>query len=293
MLYTKSMTPEKLTIDTTQDALAILQWYADTGVDEAMEDAPVDYFALSVADAKPKPRPAAPAQQASPTAPQMPAASMAPRAAAPAPIAKATASAVEDARAAAAKCTTVAELKAAVEAFEDCPLKKTATSTVFADGKPEADIMFIGEAPEADEDRQGIPFCGEAGQLFDKMLAAIGLSRSTNAYLSNTVFWRPPGNRAPNADELAICLPFVEKHIALVKPKVLVLVGGAANSLLGETAGITRLRGKVHHYNNPLLDAPIDTYALFQPSYLMRQPAHKAFAWKDLLTIKQNIAQKS
>jgi len=268
----------------------MLQWYANSGVDEAMEDAPVDYFALSQADARPKPRPPATQAAASPAAAIAPAASIAPRAAAPAAITKATAGLVADARAAAAQCTTLAELKAAIEAFEGCPLKKHATNTVFADGTPTAPVMFIGEAPEADEDRQGIPFCGAHGQLFDRMLAAIDLSRERNAYLTNALFWRPPGNRPPSQDELEICQPFVEKHIALVKPRVLVLVGGvAAKSLLGESAGITRLRGKRHAHHNPLLDTPIATYAIFHPSYLLRQPAHKGLAWKDLLQVKQHI----
>lgn len=293
MDYTQSMTQETATINTAQDALAMLQWYADAGVDEAMEDAPVDYFALTAADAKPKPR-AATATPAAAAAAQTPAASVAPRAAAPAQLAKNTASIIEAAHTAAAACTTLAELKAAIEAFEDCPLKKLATQSVFADGTAGAPVMLIGEAPDADDDRQGLPFCGASGQMLDKMLAAIGLSREENAYLTNMVFWRPPGNRAPNADEIEICRPFVEKHIALAQPKLLILVGGiAASGLLGETAGISRLRGKTHQYRNPLLDSSIEAHALFHPTYLMQQPAHKALAWKDLLAIKQSLAGKS
>lgn len=276
---------------TTQDPLAVLQWYAETGVDEAMEDTPVNYFALSQADAKPKPRPTSAPLIASALAP---AASVAPRAAAAIAVPQATSGVIAEAKSLAEKCTTVEELKKAVENFEGCPLKKLATNTVFADGNPQARIMFIGEAPGADEDKQGIPFCGVSGQLLDKMLASIGLNRTENAYISNMVFWRPPGNRNPNPDELEICRPFVEKHIALVKPKILVLVGGiAAQNLLGETTGITRLRGKIHHYNNPLLDSGIKTFAIFHPSYLLRQPAHKAMAWKDLLLIKQELASET
>lgn len=285
------MVQDIFSIETTQNALALLQWYAEAGVDEAMEDMPVDYFALTQADARPKPRPAAALPINSPLAP---AASLAPRPAAPASIPQATSGIIAEAKALADKCNTVEELKKAVESFDGCPLKKMATNTVFADGNPQANIMFIGEAPGADEDRQGIPFCGVSGQLLDKMLAAISLSRAENAYISNTIFWRPPGNRNPNPDELEICRPFVEKHIALVKPKVLVLVGGiAAKSLLGEATGITRLRGKAHHYSNPLLDSAIKTFALFHPSYLLRQPAHKAMAWKDLLIIKQELGNRN
>lgn len=280
-------------VQTLQDALAILQWYAEAGVDVAMEDAPVDYFAQALADARPKTRPAAavPAAPATQTLQQqLPAASLAPRAAAPASVTLATGSAVEEAKKLADACTTVAELKQAVEQFDGCPLKKLATRTVFADGNSQARVMCIGEAPGADEDREGIPFCGVSGQLLDKMLAAIGLKRSENVYISNTIFWRPPGNRNPTPDEVEICRPFVEKHIALVKPHILVLVGGiAAKSLLGETAGITRLRGKKHKYHNSLLDSSIETYAIFHPSYLLRQPAHKAMAWKDLLVIKHQL----
>lgn len=274
-----------------QDALAILQWYAEAGIDLAVENSPVDYFAQTLTDTKPKPRPVAPSAPA-PQAiqQQLPAASLAPRAAAPASVALATSSAVEEAKKLAAACNTVAELKQAVEQFDGCPLKKLATKTVFADGNPQARVMCIGEAPGADEDREGIPFCGVSGQLLDKMLGAIGLKRSENVYISNTVFWRPPGNRNPTSDEVEICRPFVEKHIALVKPDTLVLVGGiAAKGLLGETAGITRLRGKTHKYHNALIETPIDTYAIFHPSYLLRQPAHKALAWKDLLAIKQQL----
>jgi DNA polymerase len=273
-------------IETTQDALAMLQWYAEAGVDEAMEDTPVDYYALSAADAKPKPRP--------PVAQVNPAASVTPRNVAAPALPQATGHIIEEAKAAANSCNTVEDLKRAVEAFEGCPLKKLATNTVFADGSPQADIMFIGEAPGADEDKQGIPFCGTSGQLLDKMLASIGLNRAENAYISNTIFWRPPGNRNPNPDELEICRPFVEKHIALVKPKILVLVGGiAAKNLLNETTGITRLRGKQHSYHNSLLSDGIPAYAIFHPSYLLRQPAHKAMAWRDLLQIKQKLTNNS
>lgn len=294
MLYTISMTPKTLRIDTMQDALALLQWYADAGVDEAMEDAPADYYAFTQADAKPKPRPAATATTAAEKSvaqpAQAPAASLAPRAAAPAPLAKATASIIEEARAAAESCTTVAELKAAIEAFEGHPLKKLASNTVFADGNPQASIMCLGDAPGADDDKQGLPFCGVEGQLLDKMFAAIGHSRETTLYLSNTVFWRPPGNRPPSPEELEICRPFVEKHIALVKPKLLLLVGGvAATSMLNVTTGITRLRGRAHQYTHPQLDSAIETHVLFHPSYLLSQPARKALAWRDLLQIKQSV----
>lgn len=291
MVYTHGMGSEKQQIHTAEDALAVLQWYAEAGVDDVMEDSAVDYYALASAEARPKPRPA-------PIPPPVTAANISSPAPAPsaAPVyaAKATASVVAEAQELAATCDTVEALKKAVESFDGCPLKKHATNTVFSDGAPTADIMFVGEAPGADEDRQGIPFCGVSGKLLDRMLASIGLDRTQNAYISNTIFWRPPGNRNPNPEELEICRPFVEKHIALVRPKILVMVGGvAAKSLLGTTEGITRLRTRTHHYHNDLLDTPIPAHALFHPSYLLRQPAHKALAWKDLLLIKKKLTEKS
>ncbi len=281
---------------TTEDVLAALQWYAEAGVDLAVNNTPTNWFALpKPGKAKPTAAPEAPASStiiATPR-PAAPSFSPPPKATAPAPHAtQGTQEAVAKAKEAAAKASTITELRAAVEAFDGCALKKMATNTVFADGTENAPIMFIGEAPGADEDRQGIPFCGTSGQLLDKMLAAIGLSRAENAYISNTVFWRPPGNRNPTEEELMICRPFVEKHIALAKPKLLVMVGGIAmKSLLNETQGITRMRGHEHRYHHDQMDAAIPAYALFHPSYLLRQPAHKALAWKDLLQIKAHLSR--
>lgn len=158
--------------------------------------------------------------------------------------------------------------------------------------------MIIGEAPGVQEDAQGIPFCGPSGMLLDKMLASIGLSRSENAYISNTVFWRPPGNRTPSPEETAICLPFVEKHIALVNPALLILAGGVATTtLLQKDQSISRLRGKLYDYTNPYLSKPIPTLLTYHPSYLLRSPAQKSLAWQDLLMAKQflkinNIIEK-
>jgi DNA polymerase len=182
---------------------------------------------------------------------------------------------------------TLAELRAAVAAFDGCPLKFTAMNLVFADGNPEAPVMFLGEAPGEDEDRQGVPFVGVSGKLLDRMLASIGLDR-TKAYISNIIFWRPPGNRTPTDAEIAACLPFTERHIALVKPKVLVLLGGsAAKGLLRTKEGITRLRGKTGSYAQPGWDGPpITTLAMYHPAYLLRQPAAKRQAWADLLLLK-------
>ncbi len=193
----------------------------------------------------------------------------------------------------ASKCASIAELEQAVRAFEGCPLKQTATNTVFAGGNPDAKIMFIGEAPGADEDRQGTPFVGRSGQLFDKMASSIGLDR-TNIYITNIVFWRPPGNRNPSTSEIAVCLPFVERHIELVGPDILVPLGGpAAKTLLGVQQGITRLRGKWFSYQTSNIAAPIDVLPFFHPAYLLRSPAHKRESWQDLLTLKDRLASGS
>lgn len=194
-----------------------------------------------------------------------------------------------EARKLASKCTSVDELRNAVKLFEGCEIKKTATNTVFSDGNPNAKIMLIGEAPGANEDLKGIPFCGASGMLLDKMLNAINLDR-TKVYISNTVFWRPPGNRKPTDLELDMCRPFVEKHIALIEPQILVLVGGiACYSLLDNTKTISNLRGKFYTYTNQYLPNPVTVAAIFHPAYLLRQPLQKRLAWEDLKKIKEYI----
>lgn len=190
--------------------------------------------------------------------------------------------------------TSLTELKKAVENFDGCELKNFASNTVFSDGVSDAKIMLIGEAPGANEDALGIPFCGESGKLLDKMLASINLSRKENVYITNTVFWRPPGNRAPTDMEIAICKPFIEKHIALIEPRLIVLVGStAATGLLGKHAGITKIRQEYYNYSNQYLKTPITTTAIFHPAYLLRQPTQKKVAWNDLLKIQQFIIANS
>lgn len=196
------------------------------------------------------------------------------------------------ARAIADKASNLAELKQALLAFDDCKLKQFATNTVFADGVETAKIMFIGEAPGASEDLRGIPFCGESGELLDKMLASIGIYRNKNAYITNTVFWRPPANRAPTPEEINICRPFVEKHIALIAPCLIVLVGNtAATSLLGQHEGITKIRKNHYSYINKYLSSPIPTTAIFHPAYLLRQPLQKKSTWFDLIKIQQFVQE--
>jgi DNA polymerase len=162
-------------------------------------------------------------------------------------------------------------------------LKKTAMNTVFADGNPEAGLMFVGEAPGAEEDRRGLPFVGRAGMLLDKMLAAIGRDR-TSAYISNILPWRPPGNRTPTPNETTICLPFIQRHVELAKPTVIVFLGGtSAATMLDRREGITKLRGRWFDYNGV---AAMPTY---HPAYLLRQPALKQLSWRDFLEIRKKM----
>ncbi len=188
---------------------------------------------------------------------------------------------------------SIEELKKLLINFNGCNLKKLANKTVFADGNPQSSIMFIGEAPGSSEDAQGIPFCGESGKLLDNILASIKLFRKHNAYITNTVFWRPPANRQPTQEEIAICRPFVEKHIALINPKLIVLVGNiAVNSLLGKSNGISKIRQEYYLYINQYLIKPIKTTSIFHPAYLLRQPMQKKITWYDLIKIHEYIACK-
>jgi len=190
--------------------------------------------------------------------------------------------------------SSLEELRQCVENFTALSITKTATNTVFSDGQPTAKIMFVGEAPGADEDLRGIPFCGASGQLLDQMLKYIGLDREKNFYITNTLFWRPPGNRRPTPEELAVCAPFVEKHVALLNPDIIILVGGTAiTALLGKTEGISKLRGKFYQYTNEFLDHSIPTTAIFHPSYLLRSPGQKRYAWSDLLQLKQYLTENN
>jgi uracil-DNA glycosylase len=185
------------------------------------------------------------------------------------------------------QATTLDALVEAIRSFDGCALKRTATHTVIADGNPEARIMILGEAPEAEEDKQGIPFCGASGKLLDAMLASIGLNRAEHVYLTTTLFWRPPANRPPTANELAICAPLVQRHIALHQPELLLLMGGvAAQSILSSNQGIMRLRGTLHHYTCAQTGRTIPALATFHPSFLLRQPIQKRQSWRDMLMLK-------
>jgi DNA polymerase len=188
-----------------------------------------------------------------------------------------------------AACETLAALRDALASFTGCALRDTATQLVFADGAEDARVIFIGEAPGAEEDRTGRPFVGAAGQLLDKMLSSIGLGRET-VRIINVVPWRPPGNRQPTENEIAACLPFLHRHIALIRPACLVLLGGvSAKALLPPEirgAGITRLRGRWHSLRLPDLEGEMPALTTYHPAYLLRVPAAKREAWHDLLSLR-------
>jgi len=246
----------------------LLRWYLDAGVDEAIGEVPVDRFAAS---AKPAPPIRPQAQAAEP--------------ARPAEVIHGTAAHI------AAGCASLDELRAAMEGFDGLALKRTAHATVFGDGNPEATLMLIGEAPGQEEDRAGRPFVGKSGQLLDRMLASIGFSRDNNAYITNVLPWRPLENRKPSPDEVAVCLPFLARHIELVDPQVILLLGGAAASaILARSEGINRLRGHWGEYNSPGLPRPVPVLATFHPAYLLRTPEAKRGVWRDLLMVKRRLA---
>src|SRR5690349_9929961 len=248
-------------------ALALLRWYVEMGADEAIGFEAADRLSL--------PAPPIPSPGAIIPPPPIPGpiSGQSPRpvpAAPPRALTDSLGAAAQSARRLAATADSVEALAALVAGFDGCPLKRTATNTVFTDGNPMAPVMIIGEAPGADEDRIGRPFVGRAGQLLDRMLAAIGLDRS-GVLITNVVYWRPPGNRTPTAAEIASCLPFAFRLIALAHPKILVLSGGtAAGALLAQSQGITRLRGRWFDLAVPGLDRPVPTLPMFHPSLLLR-----------------------
>lgn len=268
-----------------EDLESLLKWYVDQGIDETIGEEAIDRFA---APTPPAPMPVQPQVQApTPIRAVPPAAPAVLRG--PVPIE--SPQLVEDARALARRCNSVTELEAAVRAFEGCALKRTAKNTVFADGVAGAPVMVVGEAPGADEDRLGKPFVGVSGQLMDRMFDAIGMSRERDLYITNILFWRPPGNRTPTLAEQAICMAFTRRHIELARPKVLVLAGGtAAKSVLDTTEGIMRLRGK---WTSLSLDdgSAVPTLPTFHPAYLLRTPASKRQSWSDLLSLDKKLRE--
>ena len=296
------------TIDPTPAAAisALATWYMEWGVETATTDTPADWYAAAAAARerllRDRPRVAedaparageglrargAPLRDGRAQAPAVPRADPA----AVDPLSPEGAAALARSHAGAAQ--SLAELEQAIRAFEGCALKATASNTVFADGNPEADLMLVGEAPGAEEDRRGLPFVGQSGRLLDRMLKAIGRDRSS-VYITNVLPWRPPGNRTPTPAEIAACLPFALRHIALVRPKLVVAVGGvSAKALLDRPEGITRLRGRSATLDLTGLAGPLPVFATFPPAYLLRQPAQKRLAWGDWLRIAEILEKQS
>ncbi len=248
-------------------AKALLEWHIELGVTEAICDAPINRYDL----AEKTPKPQAGSSKGAQTPPRAPL-QMDP---------------VAEAKRAANSAQSLDQLRAALQDFEHCDLKHGARNLVFCDGQPGARVMVIGEAPGRDEDLAGRPFVGRAGQLLDKMLAAIDLKRSENVYITNVLPWRPPQNRDPLPVEIAMMVPFLERHVALAKPDVLVVVGNVScQATLGQR-GITRLRGTwTEAWDKPVMP-------MVHPAYLLRQPHAKREAWADLLEIKARLLSQS
>ncbi len=265
------------------DPASLLAWQIAMGVDEAIDEAPIDRFTAPSASA---------AQVQIPPTNTQRTETRGPRPIAAKPVQSIAGGSAETATAAAQQAQTLEELRAALEAFDGGLLKRSAKNLVFSDGIAGSPVMIVGEAPGADEDRMGKPFVGVSGQLLDRMLAAINMSREENVYISNILPWRPLGNRAPDDAVVAMCLPFIRRHIELAAPKVILLFGGvSAKALLETTEGITRMRGKWKALKIGSNDIP--AMPIFHPAYLLRQPHLKGLAWRDLLNVKHKMAELS
>ena len=274
-----------------QAARELLAFYREAGIDALLEETPLDRFAGEGAttaqaprtdSARPPPERRAGATGGALSARERevvgrPALALPPEAA------------VMAAREAAKIAATLAQLRAMLERFEGCALRTTATQLVFADGNPQARVMFVGEAPGRDEDIEGLPFVGRSGKLLDRMMAAIGLDRRS-AYIANIVPWRPPGNRTPTPQESAVCLPFTLRQIELADPDILVCLGTpSAQTLLNSKDGILKTRGRWFPFDTGTRE--IRAIATLHPAYLLRQPLQKRFAWRDFLAIKKALAK--
>lgn len=266
----------------------VLAFYVESGVDIALDEVAPNHLAEQMVRGVP----AEPARQsAALVQPALFGAQPSSRAA-PSDFKRAGATAVpekaiREAADLAREAKTLDQLREAMEKFDGCALKSTAMRLVFADGNPEARVMFVGEGPGAEEDREGLPFVGRSGKLLDRMLAAIGMDRK-NVYIANIIPWRPPGNRTPTPQESAICLPFIRRQIELANPDVLVCLGGpSATTLLELREGITRTRGRWYEFDTGT--RKIKALPTFHPAYLLRSPAHKKLAWRDMLAIKKAL----
>jgi uracil-DNA glycosylase family 4 len=272
-------------------SLSDLAWLVEAGADEAVGEVPVDRFITRPSpphrgevDPPKADRVGVASRPAPPPRPHQPLAQIKPTTLAPL-----TTDGFASAQDIAARAQTLPELKAALEAFDGSELKKRASTTVFADGNPAARIMLIGEAPGFDEDKAGVPFVGRAGKLLDKMLAAIQLDRNS-AYIINVMPWRPPDNRNPDPAEVAMCIPFLRRHIELAAPKILILLGAvSARHVLGVNEGIMKLRGRWLEYRIGTEMIPV--LPTLHPAYLLRQPAHKKLAWRDLQAVAARLEE--
>jgi uracil-DNA glycosylase family 4 len=278
MTFDPTMTPDR-----APTAQELLTFYLEAGVDCALMDEPVNR--LSDDDAVAARDTAQPSRtEPAPLALRAQASIPAPRDMAPTPEL-----AIQSAREAARTAPSLEELRTLLENFDGCALKSTATRLVFADGNPQARIMFVGEAPGREEDLEGLPFVGRSGKLLDRMMAAIGLDRTT-AYIANVIPWRPPGNRTPTPLETQICLPFIQRQIELVDPDVLVTLGNpSTQTLLGTRDGIMRTRGRWVDYDTG--SRKIRALATFHPAYLLRSPSYKRLTWQDLRSIANALEQ--
>lgn len=266
--------------------LALLDFHVAAGVDAALDETPRDRFAEREPSRPSAPRPTPP-ERREPERRDMRSPAEPRTAALPGLAVQATDTVAADARSRAAGARSLEELRLLLDAFDGCALKGSARRLVFADGAPGSRVMLLGEAPGAEEDRTGLPFVGRAGQLLDRMLAAIDLDR-TSVYIANIVPWRPPGNRTPTPQEVAACLPFTLRQIELAAPQVLVTLGAPSTQvILGAKEGITRLRGRWH--DRVVGGRPLRVLPMLHPAYLLRQPLHKRFAWRDLLLLKREL----
>lgn len=252
------------------DALTALRLQIEWGADEALAEQPTDRLAAEAPIARPVEVP-------------RPVAAPAPKRAVPAP--------ALHARDIAEAATTIDDLRTALAGFDGCALRDTATNLVFSDGNPASGLMLVGEGPGAEEDRAGRPFVGASGQLLDRMLASIGLTRA-DCLITNLIPWRPPGNRNPTEAEILVCLPFLLRHIALVRPRRVVLLGAlSAKAVLGGNLGILKMRGKWVSATIPGLDMPVPALPMLHPAYLLRSPGVKRDAWTDWLLLQRTIAE--
>ena len=283
-----------MTPDRTKAARELLAFYVEAGADALLGEEPVDRFAggeeaparsaARAADPRPTPAREPPQDKRRPFFQEFREGDTPPP---PAPPASPDVAAT-DARTQARSATRLDELRRILDGFEGCELKRHAKQLVFADGNPQARVMFVGEAPGREEDQAGLPFVGKSGQLLDLMLKAIGLDRTTNAYIANVIPWRPPGNRTPTPQETQICLPFIRRHIELVDPEVLVCLGNpSSQTLLGYTEGIMKTRGRWLAYDTGTRE--IRAVATLHPAYLLRSPIYKRLAWRDFLAIRKAL----